>query len=213
MNDQRKSYTREELTADNWLSSRGFDVFEKFEEYQTRLAQRLRRATRALQDAEIPYAVAGGNAVAAWVASVDDSTVRTTQDVDILLRRQDLDAAKQVLEKIGFIYKHVAGLDFFIDGPDGRAREGVHIIFAGEKVRSEYNIPAPEITEITISNRGFYVTTLEAIVRMKLTSHRLKDRVHLQDMLSVGLIDSSWPKNLPSELGDRLQRVLDNPED
>jgi hypothetical protein len=35
--------------------------------------------------------VAGGNAVAAWVATVDPSAVRNTQDVDILLRRADLD--------------------------------------------------------------------------------------------------------------------------
>lgn len=32
---------------------------------------------------------------------------------------------------------------------------------------------------------------LEALVRMKLTYFRDKDRVHLRDMLRVGLIDAS----------------------
>ena len=50
---------------------------------------RLRRATAALESAGIDYALAGGNAVAAWVARIDPAAVRNTQDVDILLRRED----------------------------------------------------------------------------------------------------------------------------
>jgi hypothetical protein len=56
-----------------------------------RVRERLLRATSALESAGVPYAVAGGNAVAAWVATVDPSAVRNTQDVDNLLRRADLD--------------------------------------------------------------------------------------------------------------------------
>ena len=40
--------------------------------------ERALRATTALREAEIPYAVAGGNAVAAWVARVDQAAVRNT---------------------------------------------------------------------------------------------------------------------------------------
>ncbi len=36
------------------------------------------------------YAVAGGNAVAAWVSRVDEAAVRNTQDVDLLLVRMKL---------------------------------------------------------------------------------------------------------------------------
>jgi hypothetical protein len=46
----------------------------------------LLRATAALGAAKIDYAVADGNAVAAWVSSVDESAVRNMQDVDILIR-------------------------------------------------------------------------------------------------------------------------------
>jgi hypothetical protein len=50
------------------------------------------------------------------------------------------------------------------------------------------------------------------LVRMKLIAFRLKDRVHLLDLIGVGLIDASWPARFPPELGSRLQELLDNPE-
>ena len=54
--------------------------------------------------------------------------------------------------------------------------------------------------------------TLEALVRMKLTAYRDKDRTHLRDLIDVGLIDRSWCGRLPAELATRLQSLLDNPE-
>jgi hypothetical protein len=47
---------------------------------------------------------------------------------------------------------------------------------------------------------------------MKLTSYRLKDQVHLQDMVQVGLIDETWPSRFEGELAERLKRILENPE-
>src|SRR5689334_1383289 len=82
-----------------------------------KVRERLRRAVAALEAAGIPYAVAGGNAVAAWVSRVDEAAVRNTQDVDILLRRSDLPAATKALNKAGFIYRHAKSLDMFLDGP------------------------------------------------------------------------------------------------
>ena len=64
-----------------------------------RVRDRLKRASGALEAAGIPYAVAGGNAVAAWVATVDAAAVRNTQDVDILLRRADLEAIPESAQK------------------------------------------------------------------------------------------------------------------
>ena len=55
------------------------------------------------------------------------------------------------------------------------------------------------------------MVALLALVRMKLLSWRLKDRVHLLDMIHVGLIDATWPARLPPPLADRLQQLLDNP--
>jgi hypothetical protein len=176
-----------------------------------RVRNRLLRAAKALELAGIPYAVVGGNAVAAWVATVDAGAVRNTQDVDILLRRVDLDQAAQALESAGFVRRHAAGIEMFLDGPDAKARDAVHLVMAGEKVRPEYAAPAPDVTE-TAKPDQVLVLTLEALVRMKLTSFRDKDRTHLRDLLEVGLIDASWVPRLPRELGVRLQHLIDTPE-
>jgi hypothetical protein len=172
---------------------------------------RLLRATAALENARIPYAVIEGNAVAAWVGQVDQSAVRFTQDVDLLILRSDLDATKAALETAGFIYRHVASVDLFLDGPDAKARDAVHVIFAGEKARPNYALPAPDVVESEPAE-AFRVLRLDALVRMKLTSFRDKDRTHLRDLISVGLVDESWPLKLPGELAERLQSVLDTPD-
>jgi hypothetical protein len=176
-----------------------------------KVRERLQRATAALAEAGVPYAVADGNAVAAWVSRVDEAAVRNTQDVDILLRRSDWDAATVALAKVGFIRRHVAGIEMFLDGPQAKARDAVHIVLAGEKVRPQYLDAAPDVSEAE-ETEFFRVLTLQALVRMKLTSFRDKDRMHLRDLLDVELIDQGWRQQLPPHLADRLQSLLDNPE-
>ena len=176
-----------------------------------RVRNRLLRATSSLETAGIPYAVIGGNAVAAWVGRVDQSAVRFTQVVDLLMRRTDFDATKVALEAIGFKYQQAAGIEMFLDGPEAKARDAIHVIFAGEKVRPQYALPAPEVNESEVSET-FQVLRLDALVRMKLTSFRDKDRTHLRDLLDVGLIDETWCSNLPEELAVRLQELIDTPE-
>ena len=149
--------------------------------------------------------------MADWVTRVDAAAVRFTQDVDLLLRRADLDAAAAALAPAGFVRRHVAGIDLFLDGPNAKARDAVHVVFAGEKVRPEYVVPAPDVSESDATS-DFRVLTLDALVRMKLTSFRRKDQVHLLDMLDVGLIDASWCSRFPPELAARLQHLIDTPD-
>jgi|ERR1051326_1563646 hypothetical protein len=176
-----------------------------------KVRERLRRAVTALESEGVPYAVAGGNAVAAWVSRIDEAAVRNTQDVDILLRRSDLPAATDALKKAGFVYRHAKGLDMFLDGPSAKARDAVHVVFASEKVKPDSLLAAPDISE-TEATEAFRLVTLEALVKMKLTSFRDKDRTHLRDLIDVGLVDETWTKRLPSELAARLQSLLDTPE-
>lgn len=176
-----------------------------------RVRDRLLKAASALDAAGIPYAVVDGNAVAAWVARVDEGAVRNTQDVDLLVDRKDLGRIIEALGAVGFVYRHVASVDLFLDGPGAKARDAVHVVFSGEKVRADYSQPAPEIREAErIDNLS--VLGLEALVRMKLTSFRRKDQVHVLDLIEVGLVDETWRQRLPPELGARLQELLDNPE-
>lgn len=176
-----------------------------------RVRNRLQRATAVLNAAGVPYAVAGGNAVAAWVATVDPAAVRNTQDVNVLLRRADLDNAARALEAAGFVRQYFSGIDMFLDGPDAGVRDAVHVVPAGEKIRPHDPLPSPDVDESEQPDQ-FRIVSLAALVRMKLTSFRQKDQVHLQDMLEVGLIDSTWKDRLPLELSKQLQELIDTPE-
>lgn len=175
-----------------------------------KVKERLERAARILDEAGIPFAVAGGNAVAAWVSRVDEAAVRNTQDVDFLLRRADLERAKTALAKGGFAYRHVSGVDLFLDGAKAKARDAIHVVFANEKVRPEYALPAPDVSESERPGE-FPILNLEALLRMKLTSYRDKDRTHVRDLLDVGLVDQTWCRRLPPELAARLQALIDSP--
>ncbi len=190
----------------------GEDTLQRMVNAVEKVRDRLKRSTKALEEAGVPYAVVGGNAVAAWVSEVDESAARNTPDVDILLRREDLEKATVALEKVGFIQKNGAGIIMFLDGPGAKARDAVYVIFANEKVRPEYEFPAPDVASSVIKSNNMRVLALEDLVRMKLTSHRLKDRVHIQDLDFVELIDSKMVGRMDGELGARLQSILNNPE-
>jgi hypothetical protein len=172
---------------------------------------RLRRATAALENENIPNAVIGGKAVAAWVSKVDPGAARNTVDVDLLVNRADLEGVKAALAKAGFHHRKIMGIHMFLDGPQGRPRDAVHVVFAGEKVRQEYSAPAPSLATVE-HHESHKLLGLESLVTMKLTSFRDKDRTHLRDMIEVGLVDASWLARLPAELASRLKELLDNPD-
>ena len=173
--------------------------------------ERACRAAAALERAGIPYAIAGGNAVAAWVARVDEDAVRNTNDVDILVRRSDFEAIKQALEGVGFEYHFVNGVDVFIDGPNGKSSRGVHLLFANEKVKDSYSIATADVTE-SVPAANYLIVSLEALVNMKLNAYRDKDRTHLRDLLGIGLIDQSWCSRLYPQHAERLQHLIDTPD-
>ncbi len=191
--------------------------WHRMEEAVAQVRRRLERAAATLAAAGVPYAVVGGNAVAAWVSRVDVAAVRNTRDVDLLLRPSDFDAAKRALEAAGFVHRRVTSLgragsmDVFLEGADGKVRDALHILWAGESAVPGALEPTPELADTEPAD-GFQLVPLATLVRMKLISFRDKDRVHLRDLASVGLIDSSWPARFPAALAERLQSVLDDPE-
>ena len=187
------------------------DILDRMVQAVEKVRERLLRASKALEAAKVPYAVVGGNAVGAWVAKIDEGSVRNTRDVDILSRRADFDAARVALDAAGFVFGQAYGVDFFLDGPDAKPSEGVHLLYAGEKVKQGDPLPTPEITE-SEQGAAFRVVSLEPLVRMKLVSFRRKDQVHLQDMTRLGLIDATWPDRFPALLADRLREILADPD-
>lgn len=176
-----------------------------------KVRDRLLRATAALNQSSVPYAVVGGNAVASWVATIDEGAVRTTRDIDILVRRSDLANVRAALEGAGFVYDEVMDVVMFRDGPQGKPSEAVHLLFEGEKTRADHLLAAPAIQTV-VDSANFRVLVLHSLLTMKLMSNRDKDRTHIRDLIGVGLVDALWLPKLPPELAARLKQILDTPE-
>ena len=160
----------------------------------------------ALAGAGIKSRVIGGLAVFLHVNEVDPMAARLTRDVDVAIARADMDRIRAVVEPLGFRFRHVAGVNMFVDAKNPNAASAVHLVFAGEKVRPEYLEAVPASDPVPARN-GILIAPVADLVRMKLTSFRLKDKVHIQDMDSVGLITPEIEVGLSEPLRARLAEV------
>ena len=172
------------------------------------VTQRLVRITGALNAANVPFALVGGQAVALWVATKDPAAVRTTKDVDVLVRRSDLPAVRKAALTVAMEYFEVLGVGMLLERDDPNPRRAVHLVWAGEKVRPEYPLPSPAVDEAHPLEPGRPVVPLPGLVRMKLMPNRDHDRVHLRDMIDVGLVNRDMLAQLPPELAARLDALL-----
>ncbi len=172
------------------------------------VTDRLERICAVLHEAGIPYALVGGQAVAVWVATRDPAAVRTTKDVDLLLARADLSRARAAAQAAGFDYFEVLGVGMFLDRRNPNPRAGVHLVWSGERVRPEHPFPAPSVEQRERVAGAFDVVSLDGLVQMKVQAGRDQDRVHLRDLIDVGLVDRSLLDRLPPALAARLEPLL-----
>lgn len=189
----------------------GDQLWRRIGESMDRVELRLRKAVSILESTSIPFAIVGGNAVRVWVAQVDPGAVRATNNVDIMIRPEDLDQLKQVMAENGYHYRKAAGLDMFLEGKENSVRYAIHIVLANRMVKQDDFEPTPDVEPVEYGD-GIRILPLERLVRMKLNSFRLKDRVHLLDMIEVGIVDEAWITKFPKPLSDRLQSLMDNPD-
>lgn len=191
----------------------GNDVLSRMERAVALVRERLERTTAALTAAGLEYALSGSNATACWIESVDASAVRQSRNVEILLRRSDLDAATVALKQAGFVQIVGERGMRFLDGPDGSWRSATEVTFACEPIVGKSpQFSTPDVTDAEIVS-GHRVVQLNALVALQLARLRLDDSVDLIDMRDVELIDGSWPARFPRQLAERLQELLDDPNE
>jgi hypothetical protein len=178
-----------------------------YDRYVEQLFDTLRRLARALDQARIEYRVVGGLAVFFHVSERDPAAARFTRDVDVAVDRSQLTSIIQAVRPFGFAYRHAAGVHMLVDAQEPKARSAVHLIFVREKVRPEYLEPVPSFSPPVRTTEGVLLAPVVDLVRMKLTSYRLKDRVHVQDLDAVGLVTSEVEAQLSEPLRERLREV------
>ena len=180
-------------------------VNEHYEKHLEQLIKVAARFATALSDGGIDYRIVGGLAVYLHVNAIDPIAARLTRDIDTAVRRIDVEKISHIL-KPGLDYRHVAGVDMLVDARAPKARTAVHLVFVEEKVHPEYVEPVPKFS-VAANIDGLLVAPVADLVRMKLTSFHLKDRVHIQDMDGVDLITPEIEAGLPDILHQRLAEV------
>ena len=138
---------------------------------------------------------------------MDAEATRSTNDVDVALERSALGRLAASAPTYNFQYRHVAGPDMLLDVADPKARSAVHLIFVREKVRPADVEPIPPFSEPVRTVEGVLLAPVSDLVRMKLTSFRLKDQVHIQDLDRAGLITPEIEVSLSEVLRARLAQV------
>ena len=166
--------------------------------FETRLRDLLglaRRLHEALSVADVDYRVLGGLAVYLYVEDAAPDAGRLTKDIDVAVRRADLDRIIRCAATVGLRHSVVAGVDVLAHSPDPR-RRAVRIY------------PEPKF-ELGPSRtlQGVRLLPLADLVRMKLTSFRAKDETHILDLDEAGLITPGIEAVLTPELRERLQQA------
>lgn len=168
----------------------------------------LRKIAVPLSLQDVPHELVGDLALLLHVEEKDPAQSMLTRDVDLMIRRPDLSQVIEIAESAGFRFRHAAGVDMLLFGESGTAN-AVHLLFSGEKVRPAQAAPNPDIAPVRklVHGEAFAVIPLSDLLRMKLSSWRLKDQVHVQVMDATGLITAEIQASLPPELQQRLQYV------
>ena len=178
-----------------------------YDRHVEQLFETLKRFTTALAKAGIEYRIVGGVAVYLHVNERDPMAARMTPDIDVAVDRGDLDRICRAVEPSGFRHRRDAGVDMLLDATHPTARSAVHLLFVREKVRPDYLTSVPDFSPTEPTGEGFLAAPVADLVTMKLTSFRLKDQVHIQDMDSVGLITAEMEEQLSDALRKRLAQV------
>jgi hypothetical protein len=176
------------------ITARAYDT------HMERLFERLKRLHAVFNSAGIEYRVVGGMAVFFQVSLRRPGRGRSTEDVDIAVDRKALERIAEAAGKLGFQYRHVAGVDMLVDADKPRASTAIHMVFINEKVRLEFS-------EATLTEEGILLVPVGDLVKMKLTSFRMKDQLHLKDLDSARLITPEIEAALSDALRGRLAEV------
>jgi len=177
-----------------------------FEERVEQLFELADLAERIFSSAGLEYRVVGGVATFLYVEEAEPDAGRTTKDLDIAVRRADLERIAKAAESFGLRHRHVAGVDMLVRPDQPSARRAIHLVFAGERVRPDAVEPTPEMGPYR-KLRGLRLIPLADLVRMKLTSFRLKDQTHLKDLDEARLITPDVEAGLSPILAERLAQV------
>jgi len=165
----------------------------------------LRRLAGDLEREGLPYAILGGMAV------VTHGYVRTTDDVDLVMTPETLEAFRRLLVGRGYRPAFVGASRTFRDAETGVRVEVIASgEFPGDGKPKAVTFPDPEAARI--QQDGIWWITLEKLLELKLASgltapHRLKDLADVQELILRNALSESLAEKLDPSVRDEYLRL------
>lgn len=167
---------------------------DKFFMEASPIHETMRRLSRILDEMKIPFAIAGAMAANAH------GHKRTTADVDILIRREDLVRFKSKHIGLGWMDKFEGSKNF----KDTITSVNVDTLivgdYPGDGLPKPVAFPAPE--DVSFRNDdGIPFITLETLLELKITSgmtasHRLQDMADVIQLIRVNRLPLEFSQKL-----------------
>jgi hypothetical protein len=154
---------------------------------------------------QIPFAIAG-----AMAANVHGHQ-RTTADVDILIRREDLKRFKQQHLGLGWVDKFAGSKNF----RDAVCNVNIDALivgeFPGDRLPKPISFPAPEdVAEL--HEDGIPFVSLNALLELKLASgmtavHRMQDLADVMNLIRINQLSPQHVDQLHPYVADKFQEM------
>lgn len=165
----------------------------------------MRRLTKTLTEMQIPFAVAGAMAANAH------GHRRTTVDIDILIRREDLQRFKERYSGLGWVDKFEGSKNF---------RDTVHNVnidalivgeYPGDGLPKPVAFPAPE-TVAQPDKEGIPFVSLKTLLELKLASgmtaaHRPRDLDDVIQLLRANRLPIEYAETLNPYVADKFREL------
>jgi hypothetical protein len=184
-------------------------IFRQHDRLMGELEQRMQRIVGALNSAGIRYAVIGGQAVIAWVSTVDPDAARTTKDIDLLVNERDVPAIAAAAQTVGLQYEFSYGIPMLVEKDNPSPKRGVHFLWAEQKVKEHDPHPTPSVEAAVVFEQTPFIV-LSELIKLKLMANRDHDRAHIRDLIDVGLVGRAMLAQLPEDLATKLAWFLDD---
>lgn len=167
--------------------------------------QAMLRLTKTLHDMKIPFAIAGAMAANAH------GHRRTTEDIDILIRREDLARFKEQHLGLGWVEKFTGSKNF----RDAVCNVNIDALIVGEYpgdgLPKPVAFPPPE-TVSEVDSEGLPYISLKTLLELKLASgmtasHRPRDFDDVIQLIRINRLPLEMGKTLNPYVADKFREL------
>jgi len=172
--------------------------------------KQLDQAVESMTAADVPFALIGGKAVAAWIISADGVNDLGLRPIDLLIHERDADRALAALDIFGYAHRKYRTQILLRNSDKSWDRGAIRLAYAGAQVRPEDLRPLPT-PEQSCLVEGYRCLELPTLVEMLLAQFRIIDKAHVRSLAENDLVNADWLDRIDPTMAKRLKAILEDP--